>query len=348
MNIYYYSHQVYQLSFAIQLYKQLGGFFLVRKLNRKLRLKWYCRKRQRKNAIDSIFEKTPKVVLINIKKITGLKGVIISYSNTPIQCLDNGCIKIFMGHGSGDKKYGGSVKTLTTYDFHFISGKKHMAKLDDCGIHIPAEKLIKIGNPRFDELINGDIDKGQYLKYLGVKDLTRKIILYAPTWKWGNGTLHLYFKDFSRQLSKDYSLIIRPHYFDRKYIPKMKRWLTKREIDNVYISNPANILTNDTMYDIAVSDILISDTSSITYEYLITQNPIVILNNNYTDLHEMPSSLDIKTIATIYNESSSISDFVSNTLENHNPESYKSMLDDCFYFNDGQSTKRITEFLQSV
>ena len=54
MNIYYYSHQVYQLSFAIQLYKQLGGFFLVRKLNRKLRLKWYCRKSQRKNAIDSI------------------------------------------------------------------------------------------------------------------------------------------------------------------------------------------------------------------------------------------------------------------------------------------------------
>jgi len=35
-------------------------------------------------------------------------------------------------------------------------------------------------------------------------------------------------------------------------------------------------------------------------------------------------------------------------LENHNPESYKSMLNDCFYFNDGQSTKRITEFLQSV
>ena len=128
----------------------------------------------------------------------------------------------------------------------------------------------------------------------------------------------------------------------------MKRWLNKRKIDNVYISNPANILTNDTMYDIAVSDILISDTSSITYEYLITQNPIVILNNNYTDLHEMPTSLDIKTIATIYNESSSISDFVSNTLENHNPEPYKSMLNDCFYFNDGQATKRITEFLQSV
>ena len=36
------------------------------------------------------------------------------------------------------------------------------------------------------------------------------------------------------------------------------------------------------------------------------------------------------------------------TLENHNPEPYKSMLNDCFYFNDGQSTKRITEFLQSV
>ena len=62
----------------------------------------------------------------------------------------------------------------------------------------------------------------------------------------------------------------------------------------------------------------------------------------------MPSTMDIKTIATVYNESSTILDFVNNTFEKHNPESYKSMLDECFYFNDGQSTKRITEFLQSV
>ena len=108
-----------------------------------------------------------------------------------------------------------------------------MEKIRDSNIKIPDEKLIKIGNPRFDELSNNNFNKEAYMKSLGIKDLTRKIILYAPTWKWGNGTLHTYFHSFSKSLSKEYNLIVRPHYNDRKYIPRLKFWLIKENINNV-------------------------------------------------------------------------------------------------------------------
>ena len=104
-----------------------------------------------------------------------------------------------MGHGTGDKKYGGSAKDLESFDYHFITGPKHMQKLHDLDVNIPEEKLIKIGNPRFDEIVNDDIDAEGYLGYLQVQDNTRKTILYAPTWKWGSGTLHKLGRHFCRE-----------------------------------------------------------------------------------------------------------------------------------------------------
>ena len=71
-----------------------------------------------------------------------------------------------MGHGAGDKKYGGSPHTLETYDYHFISGPKHLAKLKDVGINIPDERLISIGNPRFD----------YYLKNMNLRFLDSKYL----------------------------------------------------------------------------------------------------------------------------------------------------------------------------
>ena len=65
MNIYYYANQVYQLSFAKLVYKELGGVFVVSRLNRKLRLIWYLRASQRNNTINKIFNKIPDILVIN-------------------------------------------------------------------------------------------------------------------------------------------------------------------------------------------------------------------------------------------------------------------------------------------
>lgn len=346
--IYYYANQVYEYSYAKLIYSHLGGTFLVRKPNRKIRAKWYFRKSQRRLTSSTSFTEEPNILVKNVNGIPfDLPGIIISNSNTIIQRNKNIAKAIFMGHGTGDKRYGGKASALTSFDYHFISGPKHMEKIKDSNIRIPENNLVKIGNVRFDEIVNNNIDISNYANYLGIKDRKRKTILYAPTWKWGAGTLHQYGYKFCKELSKEYNLIIRPHYFDRKYIHKFKLWTDLKGLKHIYFSNPANILSNDTMFDFALSDMLISDTSSILYEYLITQKPIIIAKTKNVDLHNMPPELDISTIARRFDEKNNILKVVESVFSNHDTKNYNKMLHQCFYYNDGKSVERISDFLSS-
>ncbi|HCX73004.1 MAG TPA: hypothetical protein DHM37_04730, partial [Candidatus Cloacimonas sp.] len=131
--------------------------------------------------------------------------------------------------------------------------------------------MVKIGNTRFDDYVNNKIDREHEMKRLGIIDKTRPNILYAPTWRWGNGTFNKYVYKFAQELTKDFNLIIRPHHHDSKKIYKVKLWAMSKGIKNIYFSNPNNLRSSDTMNDFIVSDLMISDTSSIVYEYLITR-----------------------------------------------------------------------------
>jgi CDP-glycerol glycerophosphotransferase (TagB/SpsB family) len=299
------------------------------------------------NSTENRSLNTPNVIIRDIRKKLDLNGVIVSCSNTTINNNQDISISIFIGHGAGDKKYGGSAHDLETYDYHFISGEKHLHKLRDVGINIPDEKLIKIGYPKFDEYLN--INKDQYLKFLGIKDKTRKNILYAPTWKWGDGTLRKFGKKFCKEISREHNLIIRPHFEDRGYNIRLKLWAKLNGLKHVYFSNPAQIIKNNTMNDFAISDLMISDTSSINYEYLITRKPIIIVDNDYDQLHNMPTDLNILDIVqTYHSDKNDICSMINYELSNNTFDQYNKMLHNCFYFNDGKSANRAADFIKSL
>ena len=346
MNIYYYANQVYQYGHIKPVFTQTGGTFVVNKFNRFLRFKFYMAN-SANNSTENRSLNTPNVIIRDIRKKLDLNGVIVSCSNTTINNNQDISISIFIGHGAGDKKYGGSAHDLETYDYHFISGEKHLHKLRDVGINIPDEKLIKIGYPKFDEYLN--INKDQYLKYLGIKDKTRKNILYAPTWKWGDGTLRKFGKKFCKEISREHNLIIRPHFEDRGYIIRLKLWAKLNGLKHVYFSNPAQIIKNNTMNDFAISDLMISDTSSINYEYLITRKPIIIVDNDYDQLHSMPTDLNILDIVQTYQSNKNdICSMINYELSNNTFDQYNKMLHNCFYFNDGKSANRAADFIKSL
>ena len=348
MNIYFYANQVYQYGHIKPIFDQTGGTFVVNKFNRLLRFKFYMSNSVTKSN-ESRLLNTPHVIIRDLRKDLDLKGVIVSCSNTVIKNKKSESISIFIGHGAGDKKYGGSSHDLETYDYHFISGEKHLHKIKDVGINIADEKLIKIGYPKFDEYLNNQIDKDKYLKYLGIKDKNRKNILYAPTWEWGDGTLKRFGKKFCKEISREHNLIIRPHFEDRGYIIRLKLWAKLNGLKHVYFSNPAKIIKNNTMNDFAISDLLISDTSSINYEYLITRKPIIIVDNNYDQLHHMPTDLNILDIVQIYNSNTDdVCSMIDTELSNNSYDQYNTMLHNCFYFNDGKNSDRAADFIKSL
>ena len=71
----------------------------------------------------------PKAIFKKIDRELDLEGVIISGTNSVLHTDKGKCKSIFIGHGTGDKKYGGSFNTLETYDYHFISGPNTYIRL---------------------------------------------------------------------------------------------------------------------------------------------------------------------------------------------------------------------------
>ena len=125
---------------------------------------------------------------------------------------------------------------LTRKDFlNELVKKNHLVEEDIFPLPIGGKKISIITRTGIEKIqYHNNIDVTAYANYLGVQDRDRKTILYAPTWKWGAGTLHQYGYKFCQELTKEYNLIIRPHYFDRKYIPKFKYW-AKSKGQNIYI-----------------------------------------------------------------------------------------------------------------
>jgi CDP-glycerol glycerophosphotransferase (TagB/SpsB family) len=295
------------------------------------------------------FLNTPPVEKHLPSELEEIEGIIVSQSNTSLNVNKQKCKTIFLGHGTGDKRYGGNANSLLTYNYLFISGNKHLEKIKDDGVHIPEKRLIKIGNPRFDDYVNGRIDHEKEMDRLGIKDHSRPNILYAPTWRCGNGTFKKYVYKFVSEITRNFNLIVRPHHHDAKRILKVKLWAISQGIKNLYFSNPNNLLTSDTMNDFMVSDLMISDTSSIVYEYLITGNPMIVIDNQYKKLHKMPDEMNIMNHVDIYNESREIVEMIEENLKyNKYKEVHQKMLHDCFYFNDGKSTQRAIDFVKNL
>ncbi len=348
MTIYYFANQIYQYSYALPIYRAAGGKFIAKSFKRIFQFKRHLAGAnafgQRKTFLNA-----PPFIKCTTKKVHQLEGVVLSMSNAAIHSDQRKCQTIFVGHGTGDKPYGPNEHLLKGYDYHFLSGPKHVEKLRDLKIDIPEQKLIKIGNPRFDDYVNGKIDRDRELDRLGVTDRSRKNVLYAPTWKWGAGTLQRFVYQFAREITQQYNLIVRPHHHDRKYIPCIRWWAKLHGIKHVYFSNPTALVKSDTMNDFKVSDILISDTSSILYEYLITRQPIIVIRTDFKDLHHMPDEMNIMNYTTIYDGIQNIVQLIEEHLAAQKYKAdYERLLHNCFYFNDGKSVERAVAFIRSI
>ncbi len=208
-------------------------------------------------------------------------------------------------------------------------------------------KILEVGHPRSDLLINADTNKVfKKLNNLGIKT-DKKIILYAPTWK-GNLYNQLEYdvnefketvKQFSENINQDeYRIYLRVHYFLYKILAK------DPELKDILI--PFTIDTNELL---SVVDVLISDYSSIFFDFLVTGRPIVFY---VPDLKEYESGRGLYVpVSTLPGIVSSSLEEIATSLEAicENREEYcefyrpqwEDMVNWCIYNDDGMSTKRL-------
>lgn len=144
---------------------------------------------------------------------------------------------------------------------------------------IPKERFRVIGLPRNDELVHGNTEKNRarIREKLGIPK-TKKVILYAPTFREydkdsiGNCKLTVPFNldKWKEKLGQQYVLLFRAHYEVVKVLGVK---------DDTFIRN---VSSYDNLNELMiVSDLLISDYSSIFFDYSIQNKPMLCFAYDY-------------------------------------------------------------------
>lgn len=188
----------------------------------------------------------------------------------------------------------------TTYDIdvskytYMLSPSAFTTKVFQSAFGINAERLLETGYPRNDILSNYTLEMVNKVKRkYGIPE-DKKVILYAPTWRDNSFTVKGYtftlevdFALWQRILGPDYIILFKPHYLI------VNDFDVEQFKDFVYFIEPENEISD--LY--IISDALITDYSSVFFDYAILERPIYfymydieiyknVLRGFYLDIYE--------------------------------------------------------------
>jgi hypothetical protein len=259
-------------------------------------------------------------------------------------------------HGVGDKRYKvGGVKNefppmFDHWDYWMLPGEKDKQKLlnacQEYGIVLRPDQLVEIGYLRFDKIINKQYDTAALLQQAGIPDNGRKNILFAPTWKWGGGTLMSHYQVFCELIPRQYNLIIRNHINDNRNIQIVRDYCREKQIQNVYFINDTVMNITD---NIIFADLLISDSSSVVYDFLIMDRPLVFNKINSVDVMPSEKRFDIKRCGVEFDiEKDNILAVLEHSFitDEYKP-AIAEVRQNCFYHLDGRATERAADFIRA-
>jgi len=185
-------------------------------------------------------------------------------------------IKVEIFHSVSIDNYSVSPKALR-FDKLFIIGPYLYDKFISTGT-LPENdtRLVKIGMPKVDCLVDGSLDASTIRKELGI-DNDLPTVLYAPTRSVTSGTsLEHAGEEIIKTISAmNVNFIIKLH--DRNYRMWRKKTQTdwRHRLDEIKTPNMKVVKGYDICPAFWVSDLLISDVSSVTYEFCLLDRPVV-------------------------------------------------------------------------
>ena len=185
-------------------------------------------------------------------------------------------VKVEMFHSVSIDNYSVSPKALR-FDKLFTIGPYLYDKFISTGtLEENDTRLEKIGMPKVDCLVDGSLDAAAIKREFGI-DNDRPTVLYAPTRSVVSGTSleHAGEEIIKTVSAMDVNFIIKLH--DRNYRMWRKKnpldWRDK--LDEIKTPNMRIVTSYDICPAFVVSDLLISDVSSVTYEFCLLDRPVI-------------------------------------------------------------------------
>ncbi|GHU72412.1 hypothetical protein FACS189450_10170 [Spirochaetia bacterium] len=237
------------------------------------------------------------------------------------------CI-IHLGHGTPLKNLGLQEKNMSflkriyyslnkTNISYTIASSFYFRPIISKSFGLPPEKVLISGQPRNDQLfVEFDIDMDQFNKQKGMKN-----ILYAPTWRFSTGVELFPFDDFSSQELTDFLCEYNINIFLRTH-PGFEDDIDMEllKIPNVYLFS-GKVYTEIMDY-LNRFDLLITDYSSIYFDYLLLDRPMIFLPYDY-DMYKRDPGFTIP-----YNEFTpgykpvKMKDFINSIILSLNEDTY--------------------------
>lgn len=176
-------------------------------------------------------------------------------------------------HGIPFKKVGNDVQGRNDFDFSntnlFCYSGDYEYKIYKKAFKLSDKNLVKTGMPRNDLVIKNDtnITKKIREKY-DIKD--KKIILYAPTWRDDQDDLKMMnLNKWEKKLSDDYVFFIKAHGLSKQFNIQESEFV--RDVSDY----------EETSELLVAADILITDYSSIFFDFALLNKPIFIYAPDY-------------------------------------------------------------------
>lgn len=252
-----------------------------------------------------------------------------------------GAFKKFGASSSNDKNEIDLIKRSNEKVTYLITTSGNIADFYGEAFQIDKSKIRPLGIPRMDYYFkdHGRLRKSFERRYPEVKG--KKIVLYAPTFRdneYDNDVFnYLDLDEFNNQLGDDYILALRLH-------PRISKFYEgsigdgKGFIDVSDVENEQELLF--------ISDLLISDYSSIAIEFAALNKPVILFTYDfdnyvsadrgfYFDLRETSPGV------LVYSSDELISCIKHESYKMDNSEFLKSQFDKI----DGESSKRIVDLV---
>jgi len=255
-----------------------------------------------------------------------------------------GTIVFQIWHACGAiKKFGNVINreySISNYDY-VLSTSSYWKKPYSEAFSVKEENVIPLGMPRNDELFNknkrNEYRESLYRKYPYLKN--KKIILYAPTFR-GN-----IYKGFS-SIPFDACKIINA--FNDDYVLLYKFHPLLGNIKLAEHERIINMNNEDTHHLFCITDYLISDYSSIIFDFMILEKPILFY---VPDLEEYARDLGVFVDISKMNCSiCKIEDDIINSIKtlNFDKDNIRMLKNTFFDISDDRSTSRVVEFINHI
>ena len=240
-------------------------------------------------------------------------------------------LKTQIFHGlAGEKK--GHFRIRDYFDLYLTQGPYFTSRFLELKKKHKNFDVIETGWPKLDKYFKKDDKHSKKRNEILLNNKSKYIILYAPTFSPKlSSAQHVFSEIKSLAQNKSYTILLKFHpLMDVKWVEKYKNLANKNK--NIIFKNESDI----TDY-LIISDLLISDTSSVVYEFILLNKPVITFKN-------ISDNINWKNLIEYCNLENEVIDCINNDIYF---KLRKEIIKKYHPYRDGKSAKRMVEAIEN-